>query len=62
MWVRAINNTFTVDGHYRKAGEEFEYSGPKNENLKSVKKLKADAEEEAAANEGQTAEQLTNQS
>ncbi len=38
MWVRAKVDCFPADGSFRKAGEEFEYSGPKNENLAPVKK------------------------
>jgi len=35
MRVRAIRDCFV--GSYRKAGEEFEYEGPKNHHLEPVK-------------------------
>ncbi len=56
MQVRALRDCFIEGGHYRKAGEVFDYKGPKNENLESVKKMQADkleaqAEEEEKASE-----------
>ena len=47
MIVTALVDCF-VDGTLRKKGEQFEYNGPKNENVKSAKRAKADAEEQAA--------------
>lgn len=44
MQVRAINDCFIEGGRYVKKGEEFPYTGPKNENLVPTKKAKADAD------------------
>ena len=43
MWMRALRDCYTANQEYRKAGEEFDYKGPKNENLAPVKKGKANA-------------------
>jgi hypothetical protein len=52
MLMRAIRDCYTANDEYRKAGEEFDYKGPKNENLVPVKKAQADAlENEAKAEE-----------
>ena len=55
MLVTAIVDCF-VDGNYRKKGEQFDYNGPKNENVKSAKRAKADADEQAAEAEEKAAE------
>lgn len=39
MQVKAVNTCF-VDGTYREAGEQFEYTGPKNDNLEPVQAKK----------------------
>lgn len=38
MQVKALRDCFV--GDYRKEGEQFEYNGPKNENLEPVKAKK----------------------
>lgn len=55
MKVRALRDCY-VDNNYRVENEEFDYSGPKNTNVVSVKKIKAEAEEAAAAAEEKAAE------
>jgi hypothetical protein len=55
MIVKALVDCF-VDGGYRKKGEEFDYRGPKNDNLQTAKRAKADAEEQAADAEEKAAE------
>jgi len=44
MWVKVLTDCFP-DGNLRKKDEEFEYNGPKNENLKPVKKAPADPDQ-----------------
>lgn len=48
MLVRAIRDCFIEGGHFRKKDEEFDYKGPKNENLQTAKQAKANSEEAAA--------------
>lgn len=46
MLVRALRDCFV--GSYHGAGEEFEYDGPKNENLEPVKTAKRASSEKPA--------------
>lgn len=50
MLVRALKDCFP-DGTFRKKGEQFEYKGPKNENLEAAKEPRPDADEAPAAAE-----------
>jgi hypothetical protein len=52
MFVKAIVDCF-VDGHLRKAGERFEYKGPKNENLQAVKETVREKLENVASEVGE---------
>lgn len=45
MQVKVLNDCFLADGTYRKKNEQFEYTGPKNENLQPLKKAPADLEQ-----------------
>ena len=56
MKVRALKDCFTSDATFHKAGEVFDYAGPKNEHLVQLKKEAADAEEKVAAAEAEQAE------
>lgn len=56
MLVKATVDCFIEGAHYRKAGEVFDYKGPKNEHLVSVKKSKADELEAAAEAEEKESE------
>ena len=58
MKVRALRDCFPADNTFHKAGEVFDYVGPKNEHLAQVKKEAADAEEKEAADEQAESDKL----